>query len=125
MLSYRKDIERVSRGNATRDFANERHTSFLRLQDTFRISATLKSMRGFGVQTQKFRCASHRCGIEISAFDQNISRGIRNLGVFAAHHAGNGDRPLSVRYDEHFFIKVALDAVESCDCFILLSAAND
>ena len=76
ILSCRIDIERVFCGNAARDFANERHASLLCLRYAFRIRATLKSMRGFRVQAEKFGRAPHRRGVKIGAFDQNISRGI-------------------------------------------------
>ena len=56
--------------------------------------------------------SQHGQRLEVRGLEQHLGRRLRHLGVLAAHHAGDPDRPLGVGDDEILGIELALAAVE-------------
>ena len=61
-----------------------------------RVDAALEAMAGIGVQAGALARPAHRARIEVRALDQHALRAGVDLGVLAAHHAGERDRAFAV-----------------------------
>ena len=73
-------------------------------RDAVRIDAALEAIRRLAAQAEALRGAAHAGRRELRALDQDVARGRADLGLGAAHHAGDRDRALGV--GDHQVVRV-------------------
>ena len=89
------------------------------------VCAALKTIRSLCSHAESSRSLADGVGAEVRAFEKNIRGRSRDFGFAAAHDAGKSDSLLSVRNDEDRRVKLALNAVQSCQLFVQPGAADD
>ena len=88
------------------------------------IDLTLKTDGGIGDQRQVAAGVRGAAGVEAGALDHHVDGVVLDLGIHAAHNAGQRHGTLAVGDEAHAGVERALLAVEGRELLVLLGGAN-
>ena len=89
------------------------------------VDSFLPAVRALRAQAQAFGGLEDRERLEVRGLEQDLGRARSDLGLFAAHDPGEGDRPLGVGDQEVVGLEPAVDAVERPQRLVWPRPADD
>ena len=119
------DVDGASQQLAAGQFEEELGAAARGAQRGFHVHAALEAVAGFGAQAEVFGGAAGGDGLKPSRFEQDVAGGEADLGVGAAHDAGQRHGAAGVGDEQVVRLERALDAVERGELFARLGAADD
>ena len=89
------------------------------------VCSAREAVRGVGVHCEVARGAANRGGVEPSGLEQHVTRPARDLGLLAAHHAGQSHRTLPIGNHQVIRGELSVDAVEGAQALARLRPPYD
>ena len=120
-----EDVVDALCGLAARRLQDEARRAAYRPDSQFRVQPLLEAERGVRAQFQRVGGAPRVDGVERRGLQQHVPRGVRHLGVRAAHHTGEPYRTLGVRDHQHGRTQFVLLAVEAREAFAVPGGTDD
>jgi hypothetical protein len=90
-----------------------------------RIDAFLPPIRAVGAEAETLGGPPNPCRLEVRGFQQDVGRGVGDLGVLATHDPGQRDRAVGVGDYQIGRVEVAVDAVQRSHLLTRARAAHD
>ena len=109
---------------AAGDLLNQRAGNVGNIHAAGLVNLTLKANGGVGDQRKVAAGVRGAAGVEAGALDHHVDGVVLDLGIHAAHNAGQRHGALAVGDEAHAGVEHALLAVEGRELLILLGGAN-
>jgi hypothetical protein len=90
-----------------------------------RVDALLPAVRALGAQAQALGGAEDPGRLEVRSLQQDLGRGLADLGRLAAHDPGQGDGAVGVGDHQVVGLELPLDAIEGADRLARLGPPDD